>query len=46
LHLLDKKGLAEVRHEERSLMPAYTVEMLNASELRDLLAYLSSLRGE
>jgi putative heme-binding domain-containing protein len=46
LHLYEKKDLAEVRHERRSLMPAYTVEMLNAGELQDLLAYLSTLRGE
>jgi putative heme-binding domain-containing protein len=46
LHLLLKKDTLEVRHEERSLMPAYSNEMLNASEWRDLLAYLSSLRGE
>jgi cytochrome c oxidase cbb3-type subunit 3 len=46
LHLFLKKDLAEVRHERRSLMPAYSNEMLSASELQDLLAYLSSLRGE
>ncbi len=46
LHLYEKRDLAEVRHERRSLMPAYTVEVLNAGELRDLLAYLSTLRGE
>lgn len=46
LHLLLKKDAAEVRHEERSLMPAYSNEMLNASEWRNLLAYLSTLRGE
>jgi cytochrome c oxidase cbb3-type subunit 3 len=46
LHLLLKKELAEVRHERRSLMPPYGAEMLSAGELRDLLAYLSSLRGE
>jgi putative heme-binding domain-containing protein len=43
LHLLMKKDLAEVRHERRSLMPAYTVEKLGSSEWQDLLAYLSSL---
>jgi cytochrome c oxidase cbb3-type subunit 3 len=46
LHLLIKKNLADVRHERRSLMPAYSSEMLSDSELQDLLAYLSSLRGE
>jgi putative heme-binding domain-containing protein len=46
LHLLLKKDLSEVRHERRSLMPAYGPDLLSADELRDLLAYLSSLRGE
>jgi hypothetical protein len=46
LHLLLKRDLAEVRHERRSLMPPYTSQMLSSSELQDLLAYLSSLRGE
>ncbi len=46
LHLLLKKDLTEVKHERRSLMPAYSIEMLSAAELRNLIAYLSSLRGE
>lgn len=46
LHLLLKKDLAEVHHERRSLMPAYTPQMLSPSDLADLLAYLSKLRGE
>ncbi len=46
LHLYLKKELIEVRHERRSPMPAYTPEMLSANELQDMLAYLSSLRGE
>ena len=46
LHLFSKSDLAEVRHDRRSLMPAYTPEMLGARELQDLLAYLSNLRGE
>jgi putative heme-binding domain-containing protein len=46
LHLYLKKDLAQVRHERRSLMPAYSPEMLKAGELQDLLAYLSGLRGE
>ena len=45
LHLLMKKDLTDVRHERRSLMPAYGENMLNNDELRDLTAYLSSLRG-
>lgn len=46
LHLLLKKDLTLVRHERRSLMPAYNLDKINASEWQDLLAYLSSLRGE
>jgi cytochrome c oxidase cbb3-type subunit III len=46
LHLYLKNELAEVRHERRSLMPAYTPEMLSAGELQDLWAYLSGLQGE
>jgi putative heme-binding domain-containing protein len=46
LHLLLKKDVTEVRHDRRSLMPAYGTDMLNADELRDLIAYLTSLRGE
>lgn len=46
LHLFQKKDLAEVRHERKSLMPAYSAQMLNESELQDMLAFLASLRGE
>jgi cytochrome c1 len=34
----------EIRHDNPSLMPAYTT--LTKKELDDLVAYLSSLRGE
>jgi putative heme-binding domain-containing protein len=44
-HLFLKKDLSEVLHERRSLMPAYTEQMLNHDELQDLLAFLTSLRG-
>jgi cytochrome c oxidase cbb3-type subunit 3 len=44
-HLFLKKDLREVLHERRSLMPAYTEQMLNHDELQDLLAFLSGLRG-
>jgi cytochrome c oxidase cbb3-type subunit III len=44
-HLFLKKDLREVLHERRSLMPAYTEQMLNHAELHDLLAFLTSLRG-
>jgi putative heme-binding domain-containing protein len=45
LHLFLKKDLAEIRHERRSLMPAYTPEMLSTAELDDLVSYLVTLRG-
>jgi cytochrome c oxidase cbb3-type subunit 3 len=45
LHLLSKKDVSEVRHERRSLMPAYTTDMLNHNELQDLIAYLAGLGG-
>jgi putative heme-binding domain-containing protein len=43
LRLLLKKDLKEVHEERKSLMPAYTEDMLSAAELQDLVAYLSSL---
>jgi cytochrome c oxidase cbb3-type subunit III len=46
LHLFLKKDLREVVHERRSLMPAYTEQMLSKEELRDLLCYLVNLREE
>jgi putative heme-binding domain-containing protein len=46
LHLLLKKNLRDVVHERRSLMPAYTEQMLSPGELQDLLSYLTNLRGE
>ena len=46
LHLLLKKDLKEVTHEHQSLMPPYSEDVLDATQLRDLLAYLQTLRGE
>jgi len=46
LHLFLKKDLREVRHERRSLMPAYPQAVLDNAELQNLLAYLTGLRGE
>jgi len=43
LRFLLKKDLKEVREERKSLMPAYTEDMLSATELQDLVAYLASL---
>jgi alcohol dehydrogenase (cytochrome c) len=45
LHLLDKTTLAEVRHENRSLMPGDYATRLSAEELQHLLAYLRTLDG-
>jgi len=45
LRLFEKKDVAEVRHERKSLMPAYTEKMIGESELKDLVAYLVGLRG-
>lgn len=45
LHLLLKKDLESVTHERKSLMPAYTEQVLSDAELQDLIAYLESLRG-
>jgi alcohol dehydrogenase (cytochrome c) len=45
LHLLDKSRLAEVRHENRSLMPGDYATRLSAGELQNLLAYLRTLKG-
>ena len=45
LHLLLKRDLESVTHERKSLMPAYTKDMLSDAEVRDLVAYLQSLRG-
>lgn len=46
LHLFLKKDLRDVIHERRSLMPAYAESRLSNPELQNLLAYLTSLRGE
>jgi putative heme-binding domain-containing protein len=40
LHLFRKSDLKEIVHEQKSLMPSYT---LGESELNDLIAYLASL---
>lgn len=44
LHLLLKSDLESVEHERKSLMPAYAEEALSEADLRDLVAYLGSLR--
>jgi cytochrome c oxidase cbb3-type subunit III len=44
IHSLDKKTLKSVRHESRSLMPAYDAAKLPDADLDNLVAYLQSLR--
>jgi alcohol dehydrogenase (cytochrome c) len=44
LHLLDKTNLAQVRYENRSLMPADYGSRLTAQELQNLIAYLGTLK--
>jgi putative heme-binding domain-containing protein len=41
-----KKDLNQVIHERKSLMPAYSEQMLNAAAVQDLVAYLEGLRGD
>ena len=40
-----RSGLQDVIYEKTSLMPVYGPERLNESDLNDLVAYLSTLRG-
>jgi cytochrome c oxidase cbb3-type subunit III len=41
-----KKDLQQVTHERKSLMPAYAEDVIKPSQLRDLVAYLESLRDQ
>ncbi|HTP35081.1 MAG TPA: c-type cytochrome [Candidatus Acidoferrales bacterium] len=45
IHSLEKKSLKSLRHEKRSLMPAYGADILGESDLQDVVAYLSSLHA-
>ena len=45
LAALVRCSLKSLRHEPRSLMPAYGADVLNARDLQDLVAYLQSLRA-
>jgi putative heme-binding domain-containing protein len=45
LHLYMKTDLLEVKHMDQSVMPAYTEDVLDKEQLRDLVAYLNGLRG-
>jgi cytochrome c oxidase cbb3-type subunit III len=46
LRLFLKSAVKDVVHERKSLMPAYSEQMIPGAELQDLLAYLETLRGE
>lgn len=41
-----KKNLREVTHDRKSLMPAYSEDMVKPAELQDLVSYLEGLRSE
>src|SRR5205814_10390257 len=43
-HLLDKKMLASVRYEEKSMMPDDYGRRLSAAEIENLVAFLKTLR--
>ncbi|HJZ73518.1 MAG TPA: c-type cytochrome [Vicinamibacterales bacterium] len=45
VHSLDKKTLKSLRHESRSLMPAYDASRLSDADLDNVVAYLQSLRS-
>lgn len=45
-HSFEKSDVVSMKREIRSLMPATYKNMFNDKELNDLVAYLSSLRGE
>jgi cytochrome c oxidase cbb3-type subunit 3 len=46
LRLFSRKDLKEVIQERKSLMPTYSREMLNPTDLHDLVSYLESLNGD
>jgi len=45
LYSFDKKTLKSLKHENRSLMPAYDAARLAPTDLDDVIAYLQSLRA-
>ena len=45
-HSWSKSELQSIVHEKRSPMPAYGLQQLSDSQLDDLVAYLTSLRGD
>jgi cytochrome c oxidase cbb3-type subunit 3 len=45
IHSFDKKSLKSLRHENRSLMPAFDAARLPDADLDNVVAYLQSLRS-
>lgn len=45
VHSFEKRALKNIKHENRSLMPAYDSNRLHDADLDDLLAYLQTLRA-
>ena len=45
IHSLEKRSLKSLRHDKRSLMPAYGADVLGEGDLQDVVAYLQSLRA-
>lgn len=45
LHNYLKKDLREIVHQQKSLMPVYDEKRLSEAELKNLLAYLATLKG-
>jgi mono/diheme cytochrome c family protein len=45
VYSLAKESLRSIRHENRSLMPAYGTNTLGETDLQDLVAYLQTLRA-
>ena len=45
LHNFLKKDLKDIVHQQKSLMPVYDEKRLSEAELKNLLAYLATLKG-
>jgi cytochrome c oxidase cbb3-type subunit III len=45
VYSFEKKSLKSLRHEDRSLMPAYAADALRDGDLQDIVSYLQSLRA-
>ena len=45
LHTLEKQRLAQIRKEEKPLMPVDAAKLLSAAEIENLVAYLKTLNA-